>query len=304
MKNSNEILKIYTDESSSERGRFKSICAVSGLSSDLRDLENELKKLLQDKQISELKFSEVRTHKPKIECAKSFIEKAIDYTSSGKIRIDVIIWDLHDSRHAVQGRDDKENLERMYFHLLRNIVERWEIFKCSFYPDEHSEYDYKEIIDYLNKTKYPRKEPGILKLFKEQRTKFKFIKVKQQKSENNPLIQLADLFAGVACFSREKSGEYKNYNTQNYNRQKENKGQISLLGISSKSQTESSKSTLSRFQIIEFIKELCEKKGLSVSLNTNGYLKTFNPEIPINFWHYEPQGDYDRAPTKNTKSET
>ncbi|MGC9001197.1 DUF3800 domain-containing protein, partial [Caldisericum sp.] len=193
MKGFNDILDIYTDESASESGRFRAICAISGLSNNLEKLKEELKSKINLYGLSELKFAEVKTHQPKVNCAKDFISVAVDYASRREIRIDVIIWDLHDSRHSIQGRDDKENLERMYFHLLRNVVERWGIFICRFYPDEHSEYDYQEIIDYLNATKYPRKEPGILKFFEDVRIRFSFKEVIPQRSEEQPLIQLADL---------------------------------------------------------------------------------------------------------------
>lgn len=288
-----KVIEIHTDESAS--GRFKSICAISGFNDRLVELENKLKEKLNFYNLSELKFTDVRTHKPKIECAKDFISIAVDYASKQKIRIEVIIWDLYDSRHSVPGRDDKGNLERMYFHLLRNIAEKWKVFNCKFYPDEHSEYEYQKIIRYLNKTKVPRrKEPYILALFREESIPFNFIEVKQQKSEKQPLIQLADIFAGFACFSREKSDEFKIYKNQ-----KENKKQPSLFTENiDKTELELKKANLNRFQIIEFIKESFERKGISVSLNKNNYLKTFDPAIPVNFWHYEPQGDYDKAPTK------
>jgi hypothetical protein len=136
-----------------------------------------------------------------------------------------------------------------------------------------------------------------LKLFREQRTTFNFIDVKQQKSEEQPLIQLADLFAGFACFSREKSEEFKNYKNQ-----KETKNRSLLFTENiTKTEPEFKKANLNRFQIVEFIKESCEKNRIPVSLNTNNYLKTYNPQVPINFWHYEPQGDYDKAPIKKDK---
>ena len=55
------------------------------------------------------------------------------------------------------------------------------------------------------------------------------------------------------------------------------------------------------------VKEVRRQLGLSqedlahklgVSLKTNNRLQTFNRNNPINFWNYEPQGDYDKAPVK------
>ncbi|MGC9200990.1 MAG: DUF3800 domain-containing protein [Candidatus Aenigmatarchaeota archaeon] len=289
------ILEIYSDESASESRRFRSLCAVSGLALNIV-LEEDLNSILKSYNVSELKFSEVKTHAPKIRCAKDFILKSVKQASERKIRIDIIIWDLHDSRNLIQGRDNKENLERMYFHLLRNIVERWKRFNCRFYPDEHSQYNYKKIIDYLNRTKYPRDEPYILKLFREKRLQFNFIKVKEQKSEEQVLIQLADLFVGIACFSRENADNFKSYK-----KKKEREAQDLLFPdiLDKTDETEDiGKTFKNRFELIKLIKKECEECKIKISLNTCDFLKTFNPSQPINFWHYEPQGEYDKAPTR------
>ncbi len=294
------ILTIYTDESTSDGKRFKSICAVSGLMQSLSKLSKNLKeKLVSNGISSELKFSEVTRDRRKINCVKDFISIAIDYASREEIRIDTITWDLKDSRHSIRGRDDKENLERMYFHLLRNIVENWKIFHCIFCPDEHSEYEYSRIIEYLNNTKFPRNEPHIFKLFKEEKIEFNFIDVKKQKSEEQTLIQLADIFAGFVCFSREKSDEFKDYEKQKEHKEHKEQPLLSFPETDRKNEAEFKKAILNRFQIIEYIKELCENNRLSVSLRTDNYLKTFHCKTPINFWHYKPQGDYDKAPTKH-----
>ena len=283
------ILDIYSDESGGRR--FKFLSAISGLKSDLDDLSDHLKSILLSNDVKEIKFDGVRTHLPKIKTAKKFFEVAVEFAVNGKIRVDIIIWDLQDSRHSVLGRDDKENLERMYYHLLKNITIRWKIFSCNFYPDEHSEYDYQKIIDYLNRTKYPREEPNILKLFREKRIKFNFKEVVPQQSHNQPLIQLADLFAGFGCFSREKAVEFGKWKKQKENRN------LTLFPLE-ETTFEEKKALINRFEILLFIKDLCERNGLKVSLNTNNYLKTYKGDLPINFWHYEPQGDYDKAPTK------
>lgn len=117
---------------------------------------------------------------------------------------------------------------------------------------------------------------------------FNFINVKQKKSEEQPLIQLADIFAGFTCFSREKADEFARYK-----KEKERYLQPSLF---SDTQEEEIRQTLkNRFELIEIIKDRCKK---SVNLDTNNYLKTYDPSQPVNFGNYEPQGNYDKAPTK------
>ncbi len=293
-----QILLIFSDESrrmqgEEGQGRFESLCAVSMINCTVNSLITNLKEQLNDFKIEELKFLEVRTHKPKIECCKKFIETAIDFASKKLIRVDVIIWDLEDSRHKVLGRDDKENLERMYFHLLRNVSERWGVTSCEFYPDENSEYDYQEIVDYLNLTLTPRIEPGLLRLFRQERINFNFKKLEPQNSKVNPLVQLCDIFAGIGRFSIEYCDEFRNWK-----RQKEFNISPSVFNDSNFNDDEVKKSNINRFEIIEYLAEKCKKKGISLSLNTNNYLKSYDKELPINFWHYEPQGDYDKAPTR------
>lgn len=289
-----EVLKIFSDESSSKSKRYNSVCALSIKSSVFDQLLNDLKEILDKYNITEIKFSETKTHKPKVECAREFILTAIKYASDNKLRIDVIIWDMQDTRHSIQGRDDEENFKRMYFHLLRNVVERWKIFQCNFYPDEKSTFNYNEITTYLNSTIYPRKEPFIIKLFKEERINFNFLEVIPQKSEQNPLIQLADLFAGFGCFSRENADAFKKWKLK-----RNNVNNYDLFEDCNKVEENEREAIKNRFHIIELIKSECEKSGISISLDTNGYLKTFNPKEKINYWHYEPQGDYDKAPKRH-----
>lgn len=106
-----------------------------------------------------------------------------------------------------------------------------------------------------------------------------------------PIIQLADIFAGLTCFSRKKSYEcWIEYNKR--------KKQQSLFRKESEIRSKLSKTDLNRFELIFNIYELCRKSGLNVSLRSNKYLWTPNPSNPLNFWHYEPQHENDKTPIK------
>lgn len=61
-----------------------------------------------------------------------------------------------------------------------------------------------------------------------------------------------------------------------------------------------SKSDLVRFYLLNHFDEECKKRKLGVSIKEKGYLHTFNPENPINFWNYEPQHGMDKAPTRSS----
>lgn len=137
----------------------------------------------------------------------------------------------------------------------------------------------------------PRRKPYFLTLFEQERYRIKFRKVEQLKSHKEPIIQLADIFAGLTCFSRKKSYEcWIEYNKR--------KKQQSLFRKESEIRSKLSKTDLKRFELIFNIYELCKKSGLNVSLRSNKYLWTPNPSNPLNFWHYEPQHEKDKAPQK------
>lgn len=53
-----------------------------------------------------------------------------------------------------------------------------------------------------------------------------------------------------------------------------------------------------RFEVMQHLDGQCKSKRLGVSLKTNKCFSTPNHENPINFWHYLPQHDSDRAPIR------
>lgn len=294
--NITKAYQIYSDESGSKKKIYQSICCISGYCDDLTELKALLKNVLINKNVKELKFSEIRTHKSKIEAGKKFIELAVKYAALSKIRIDILTYDLRDSRHTVYGRDDIKNLEIMYYKLLRHCCEKWNKYDWEFYPDENSAYNWEEIKDYLNSTKLPRKEVGLLKLFRNERINLNFIKVEQKKSDKEPLIQLADVLAGFAWFSIEYGEE-----CVSFIQKEDNKNQGFLFEESENKTEDYGKAKVNRFLLIKRLNDLCKKHRLGVSLKTNRRLCTPNPNNPINFWIYEPQGEYDKAPTRKTE---
>ena len=294
---------IYSDESKSDG--FCSLCAVSLKEENYENISNKLREILSNHKLKELKFTEIRTHRGKIDSAKEFIKFAIENARSGKIRVDLIIWNLNDKRHRVKGRDDKENLERMYYNLLRYIAGKWQGYNdkidFEFYPDENTEYDFGKIARYLKNTKHGKRQKWhSIELFGDNLSKFSFDDPQQKISYQEPLIQLADLFAGIGCFSRENGGLYKKWNA---NIEKNENVKLPLFPDSGKEDDvflNKTKTEENRFELIKLIKDYCKKNKITISLNTYGYLRTdpFYKSEPINFWHYDPKGDYDIAPKK------
>jgi len=163
------------------------------------------------------------------------------------------------------------------------------------YPDENSAINWLEIQFYLNQTKLPRRSsPGLITFFKKDPYNINFLKIEQLNSKNEPLIQLADLFAGMARFSKEKGRECVKW----LNVQKK-KNQLALFEYEEQEETEDrTKTDHNRFILVGDFSNLCKKHKIGVSLNTKKYLWTPDPKNPINFWNYEPQHEQDKAPTK------
>jgi hypothetical protein len=269
---------------------------VSGPRDHLVLLRRELINVLNDKRLKEIKFEEVRGHRPKIEAASSFYNLAIDYGAKRKIRIDVLTWDLQDSRHTVVRRDDIANLHRMYYKVLTNLSLRWRINEWKLIPDENSAIDWREIRDFLNKTRFNRPKPELLRLFEssEEYKFFIFHSVVPRCSHKEPLIQLADLFAGIASFSRDKGSSFIRWLDS-----EESKHQLVLFDREEDVPEDLSKGDLVRFHLMKAFRENCIRNKLGVSISTKCYLHTFKPENPINFWNYEPQHEMDKAPIKS-----
>jgi hypothetical protein len=289
-----KIFSVYSDESGCFSERYQAIALVSGERNILPQLSDILHDIVIKAKITELKFSELRTHYPKLRAAYQFIERGVEFARQNKIRVDILLWDIQDKRHSIQRRDNIANLELMYYKVLRHISERWHQINWELYPDENSQINWDGIISYLNETKMPRIESGILSLFKQERYNINFVKVLPSDSENESLIQLADLFAGIACFIREYGGEcIRWFRMQNKN------VQYNLIENSEEEEIEKGNRTkYNRFKLVGFLDELCKQYKLGVSFKTKKYFNTFSPNYPINFWNYEPQHDDDKAPTR------
>lgn len=236
-----------------------------------------------------------------MDLAGQFIDLAIKYAAQRKIRIDVLYWDLEDSRHKIQGREDKSNLERMYYKVIRHVINQWgqsKLCEWELYPDAGSNLDWAAISNYLKNTKIGRrKQIADIPLFREfakDGYPINIISVSPKNSQDEPLIQLADLFAGMAKFSKEKGTEYINW----VNSEESKKYAGFSFTFENENEISSSKKDIARFTILSKLDKLCKEHRMRVSIKTHKYLTTKDPTGPINFWFYEPQTEKDKAPTK------
>jgi len=293
-----ELFQAFCDASGIFAPRFQSIGVVSGGADALAELRNALASVINECKVREVKFAEITKKDSRdYRAAYGFVTKAVaGYCRYHVVRIDVMTWDTTDSRHAIPGRDDIENLGRLYYRLLLNITKRWPKGEWNVFIDENEKVNFAALKDCINcSTLYA--VSGTLPELIDSTSQLEELGVVKDISEvvshEEPLVQLADLFAGMARYSHEQGAECCRWLAS-----KGNPDQPPLPNFTTAGDTaeQYSKSGECRFQLIGELSKLCEKHRLGVSLKTEKRLRTPNPNNPVNFWHYTPQGDYDKAP--------
>ena len=281
----------FTDESNFTQGRFRSIAAFTLPGNSCNHIEAKLRAILASSDVIEFKWEKLRTAKDRF-CAEKIINLVIDKLMNCDLRVDVLIWDIQDSRHAVFKRDDVANFERMFYHLLRNALKRreygarWRVF-----PDQNAAIDWGTVHDCLASAGQRRDliENTLFGDFVSD-PHFHIAAFEEADSKLFPQCQVADLFAGMGAFSR------SNYDGFVQWRNEHRKGPT----LFEEGGGDFSKSEYMRYEIIDNFSSSCKKRKFGVSIDSNRCLSTFNPNNPINFWHYQPQHDLDKAPTKGS----
>ena len=90
----------FADESYWNSGRFRSLGMVT-LSLDYLDaLNSEARRLLDESSVQEFKWKKIDGAKERF-AAEKLCRFAVDKASAGQLRVDVLIWDIEDSRHKI-----------------------------------------------------------------------------------------------------------------------------------------------------------------------------------------------------------
>ena len=294
---SNEATHVaFSDECQFNIGRYRGIGLISVAKQDEARISRELKTLIAESNVDELKWEKLRNAKYRFAALKA-ASHAICMAHSRVIRVDVLLWDIMDRRHTIQGRDDIQNLQRMYYHLFRNVlVTRWPTGSTwHLFPDEHTGIDWQNMEDILDRTGSQFEVETNLftrgKLHVRLRKDFGILSITPVRSDESPGVQLADLFVGLAVYSR------ASYDTFELGRFRDDEGQ-GFLPLGDEPSIHASNADVERCRVLAKLDKACKSKKLGVSLKTYRGLRTLDPKNPINFWWYEPQHEADKAPTK------
>lgn len=282
-----KVLQAYSDESGINVGdRYTSVSVVSGEAEVLNCLRDKLNKTLRDRNVEEVKFSEIKRYpSPVTQAAINFIECTVnDFAIYKKVRVDTITTDNEYLDQNSYDSGNKPELERMYYCVLTNIVRRWRSTKWGLYPDINSRVNWSEIISYLNRTALQRrvKKPLLIEIMLGEDTQFQFSEVEQLNSAKEPLVQLADLFAGMARFSHED-----NVSCAEWVARWKHVKQGELIRSMALNKMNITRLMECRYRLIGGLYFLCHRHKLYVSIRSENHLKTWRPESPINFWDYK-----------------
>ena len=288
----------FSDESHQNIGQFRGISLISLKKEHYKLISDKLQFLLKSKRITELKWNNIRDVKER-NVGIQFLAESINFALQGMLRVDVLVWDIEDNRHRIHGRDDVANLKRMYYHIFKNVLsKRWPNKSTWFlYPDENTAIDWDTIEDILDKvgTKMEIYRNILTKGKFKVRLKedFNIVEIAPCDSKQEPLIQLGDLYVGVAIYSRSRYRQYRYYLETHFPSR-----QMTLFNVGIDNSIKLSKADKERCQLILEFNKLCKSKKLGISLDTFKGLRTPNPDNPVNFWWYEPQHELDKAPLR------
>lgn len=287
----------FCDESGYNVGRYRAVSMVSMRASFFPEFNDSLQRILDDSDVTELKWYELTSAKMRFAAIKA-LDYTLDNAEAVKIRVDTLIWDIQDTRHTVLRRDDLQNLQRMYYHLLNNVViKKWgELGYWIVFPDEHPATNWEELETVLQnqikKMEDQKREDdpyGILGMG--------FLKISQIESHECPIVQVADLFAGLGVHSRDSIVKHVSYHILRMGRK------CRFLSKRTMDKIEETVSALSRSDrercyTLSHLFTICKEKKWGIHLMRTRGLKTTDRTCPINFWHYTPQCEEDKAPTK------
>jgi len=186
----------------------------------------------------------------------------------------------------------------MYYHLLKNVLQaRWPDYsEWNIFPDEHTGLNWNEVEDFPDRasmTSEVVKDLLTKGAFKVRlRTEFQIKEITPSESHLEPLIQVADLLAGLGSYSYDKSRTYGEWKRQN-------SCQLELPIQTNNPPPKLSCSDRERCRVLAEFNLACKSRKLGVSLETHQGLRTFDPTNPINFWLYVPQHESDIAPRRS-----
>ncbi|MBN8691185.1 MAG: hypothetical protein J0L72_10420 [Armatimonadetes bacterium] len=292
---SEEPFVIVSDESGTE-DLIRSLSFIAGPSRAIGRLNKNCKVALSESCRTEIKFKDI-DDAGRCKAAKVALTAFLDCPDCRAL---CLTWSMQDSRrNGLHGRDDCADFHRMLFHGLRSVADWIGDKQWHWCHDQKSDLQQDELIEFLKNTRGNRSHKyQIEDLFGNSRHFIRIAKFEQRCSKQTPILGLADLLAGVCRHSlQDADGCVAHYRARC--------GQSQLeLGSGDTTESPTTRATRAKREFVAYVKDECGKRRLGVSLESTRRLATRRKGTKFWIWHYEPQGQYDKAPlrSKNTGS--
>lgn len=288
---SNPTHYAYLDESYYTTDHdFGAISLLSFPAIEKENLENEIYPLI-SKFDGEYKWQSFR--------GNSYMKKSIEifdilfqYATRGCLRIDTIIWQTDDPRYPRNQSNSGEKLSVLYYLRLRDtLAKRWgHKTSWSINIDEHVSIDwevFESFIDYASSREYSSTILGPefdLEWLKNNPHKYTVTEINTVTSTAEPFIQIADIFAGLAAYSHNKSDKLLDWlafdGPQHFNEGTYQKPlPLNFQRVKYKP------AEISRFKFIKYIQDCCKSKKYQLSIRSKKGLHSYKPKNPINFFY-------------------
>jgi hypothetical protein len=292
-----EEISIYSDESGIHGSeRYQAIGAFSGGAEDLTELEKAIAEMQVKHGVSNVSYKNISDSYDVQNAMREIIKVCLGQCVSAQVRLDIIIWDMQDKRHKIIGRDDNENLKRMYYRLLAQIMYRWRVPRLiSFYPDEKISINWSDDIQKFITTARKIVDTqfhGITLGGNRRENKIKFTETSEEVDDNDePLVQAADLIAGLVRKSYEEGESFERWASSA-------DGNQQSLGF--EAQVEVSNAQRSRFELMKKLRTTAKSHSLGLRFRENQRLETnkYHQSKPLNVWKFEHQDGHDQAPVR------
>lgn len=227
--------------------------------------------------------------------AEKIIKTILPFCVNGLIRIDAIIWDVKETRHRIARKDDAKNIGRMYHDLfLETFTHRWpdgaDWLLC---PEERDQMDWGLLDEIQGYKSGQRGENSMFDKYAPSGTTqtkqaYEIKDIKKYSFKKSALLQAAELFAGMACYSKHEYSKFIDW-------MDDNDRQMTMFDMNFKDFNAVHKA---RFSVMKEFHELCAAGKLGVGLKSYGCFNTAEAENPVNFrWHI-PEIVLDKAVTR------
>lgn len=256
----------FADEAHYNVGRYRGLALVSMRAIDAPSLRAEVSAMLHESHVTECKWERVRSAKHRF-TAQKLLHWTLDHALANSLRVNVLTWDTGTSEDQRQGTHHIKRLRSTYVRLFAHVIRtRWTgASRWRFHPDEQEALDWRLIRHDVQRI-----------VGRELARSLEIDDIVPLVSRDEPFVQLADLFAGLAVFSRDGYDDYERWLCAPNESHGEPAGEQQPPEYLSSSLRQ-------RCVILDGFYTECKLHNAHVSLRTNRGLRTYDPHPPIAF---------------------